>query len=64
MLDTVTRVLEDARQPMSVSEIHFAANEVLGRSIRRTSIKAILAAYTVGGDCRFDRPRRGVYQLR
>jgi hypothetical protein len=49
---------------MRASEIHAAANALLGRTIRWSSVKGILSAYTLGGDRRFRRIRRGVYDLR
>jgi hypothetical protein len=64
VLHTVTQVLEQAGQPMRASEIHAEANARLGRPIRWSSVKGILSAYTLGGDRRFRRIRRGVYDLR
>jgi hypothetical protein len=64
VLETVSRVLEQAERPMRVSEIHVAASELAGRSLRRSSVKGVLAAYAVGGDRRFARARRGVYEMR
>jgi hypothetical protein len=49
---------------MPVAEIHRAATELLGRPLRRSSVKGILAAYATSGDHRFSRPRRRVHELR
>jgi hypothetical protein len=63
VLETVTCVLERAKEPMPVAEIHRAANELLGRPLRRSSVKGTLAAHAVGRDRRFTRTGRGVYEL-
>jgi hypothetical protein len=63
VLATVTRVLELADGPLRVCEIHAAANKLLGCPLRCSSVKGILSAYTLGGDRRFKRLRRGVYEL-
>jgi hypothetical protein len=39
------------------------ATELLGAPLRWRSVKGILSAYTIGGDKRFRRVRRGVYEL-
>jgi hypothetical protein len=48
---------------MRAAEIHAAANELLGRPLLWSSVKGILSAYTLGGDRRFRRRGRGVYEL-
>jgi hypothetical protein len=63
VLDTVTRVLECAERPMRACEIHVAACELHGGTLRWRSVKDALSAYTRGGDRRFSRLRRGVYEL-
>ena len=63
MLETVTFVLELAGRPMRAREIHAAANELLGRPLHWSSVKGILSAYALGGDRRFRRVRRGVYEI-
>jgi hypothetical protein len=63
VLETVTRVLEQAGRPMRASEIHHAACELHGEPLRWPSVKDALAAYSRGGDRRFHRLRRGVYRL-
>jgi len=63
VLEIVTTVLERAGEPMRVREIHAAAAELVGESIRWSSVKGILSAHTIGGDRRFRRIRRGCYEL-
>jgi hypothetical protein len=59
----VTRVLESADRPMRAREIHLAASELHGEPLRWPSVRDALSSYTRGGDHRFHRLRRGVYQL-
>jgi hypothetical protein len=63
VLETVTRVLERAGRPMRASEIREAANVLLGEPLRWSSVNGVLSAYTMGGDRRFRRVDRGVYEL-
>jgi len=63
VLETVTLVLELAGRPMLVHDIHTAAQCLSGQPLLRTSVKGILSAYTLGGDRRFRRLRRGIYEL-
>jgi hypothetical protein len=63
VLETVTLVLELADRPMRACEIHAAAAELLEAPLRWRSVKGILSAYTIGGDRRFRRIDRGVYEL-
>jgi len=63
VLATVTLVLELAGEPMRVGEIHATAFELLGRPLKRSSVKGILSAVTIGGDHRFRRARNGLYGL-
>ena len=44
-------------------EIHAGVERMLGRPVRWASVKGILSAYTLGGDQRFRRCRRGLYGL-
>ena len=64
MLETVTLVLERAGEPMQVREIHTAAEQLAGNPLRRTSVKAALAACADGSEARFERVRRGYYRTR
>jgi hypothetical protein len=64
VLATVTRVLELAGRPMRACEIHTAAEQLLGEPLHWASVKGVLAAYASGKQPRFQRLRRGFYQLR
>src|ERR1035437_10288133 len=64
VLETVTRVLEQAGHPMQVQEIHAAACEFAGRPLLRSSVKSALAACAHGDDALFERIHRGCYLLR
>jgi len=64
VLETVTLVLDLAEEPMRAREIHAAAEQLAGESLRRTSVKAILAASAEGHESRFERVRRGYYRIR
>ena len=59
----MTHVLEQAERPMPASEIYSAAEELAGKPLLRTSVKAALAAGAFGPSQRFRRVHRGVYQL-
>jgi hypothetical protein len=61
VLETVTRVLEEAERPMRVREIHAAAEALLGAPLNRTSVKATLATYASGSRRRFERTSHGRY---
>ena len=63
VLDTVTHVLEHAERPMCACEIHLAACQLHGGPLLWPSVKDALSAYSRGGDRRFRRLRRGVYEL-
>jgi hypothetical protein len=60
---TVTLVLERAAEPMRAREIHAAAEQLAGESLRWTSVKAALAAGASGRRRCFQRVHHGVYQL-
>jgi len=64
VLATVTRVLEQADRPMRACEIHASAQELVGHTLRWTSVKAALAAGARGASPRFERVRLGVYRVR
>ena len=64
VLETVTLVLELAVEPMRAREIHAAAEQHAGESLRWASVKAALAAYAGGSEPRFERVRRGYYRTR
>jgi hypothetical protein len=63
VLETVTTVLELAGEPMRTREIHAAAAELVGESIKWSSVKGILSSHTIGADRRFRRIHRGCYEL-
>jgi len=63
VLETVTLVLERAGRPMRAREIHALAEQLVGESLRRTSVKAALAAGASGRRPCFQRVGHGVYQL-
>jgi hypothetical protein len=63
VLKTVTLVLALAGEPMQAREIHFAAEELLGKPVRWPSVRAALSAYAIGGDRRFRRVGHGRYEL-
>jgi hypothetical protein len=62
-LRTVTDVLLASSRPMRAREIHGAAEQLLGEPLRWASVRGILSAYTIGGDRRFRRLRRGLSEL-
>ena len=64
VLETVTRVLERAGEPMRAREIHAAAEQLAGEPLRWNSVKGALAAYAEGSNPRFERVRRGYYRIR
>ena len=63
VLETVTRVLQQADRPMQAREIHAAAERLAGESLCWTSVKAALAAGALGRWPCFRRVGHGVYQL-
>ena len=63
VLETVTLVLERAREPMRACEIHAAACELADEPLLWTSVKAALAANAENGEARFERVRRGYYRI-
>jgi hypothetical protein len=62
VLETITRVLEQAGRPMRVREIHSAAEALAGAPLQWTSVKAALSAGTLGALPRFTRVRHGIYR--
>lgn len=63
VLETVTRVLEQAGRPLRACEIHAAAERLACGPLLWSSVKGTLAAYSSGEAPRFRRVSRGVYQL-
>jgi hypothetical protein len=64
VLETVTLVLERAGRPIRAREIHTAAEQLAGESLRWSSVKAALAADAKGDKARFERVRRGCYRIK
>ena len=63
VIDTMTVVLEIADQPMRARDIHTTAEELLGRRIKWTSVKATLAEHACGPRPRFQRTGYGRYRI-
>jgi hypothetical protein len=63
VIDTVTAVLELAEKPMRACDIHAATEELLGRPIKWTSVKATLAGHARGPRPRFQRTSYGRYRI-
>jgi predicted transcriptional regulator of viral defense system len=49
---------------MRAREIHTTAEQLAGEPLRWTSVKAALAADSLGSKARFERVRRGCYRIR
>ena len=62
VIDTISAVLEHAQQPMRARDIHSAAEELLGRPVKWTSVKATLAEHARGPRRRFQRTGHGRYR--
>ncbi len=63
VLETVTRVFEEAGRPLRACEIHAAAERLTGGPLLWSSVKGTLAGYSGGDAPRFRRISRGVYEL-
>jgi|SRR5581483_11388829 len=61
--EMITELLEQAGQPIPVSELREAIEQRLGRRLPRTTLKAALAAGLSGDRPRFRRQRYGVYEI-
>jgi len=61
--EAVIRVFELHEGPMQAREVHAAAEELLGESVRWGSVKACLAANVAGSSPRFVRVGRGRYAI-
>jgi len=62
VLETVTRVLEQADRPLRACDIHAGAEGLACGPLLWSSVKGTLAAYSSGEAPRFRRVSRGVYQ--
>ena len=49
---------------MRAREIHTTAEQIAGEPLRWTSVKAALAADSLGSEARFERVRRGYYRIK
>src|SRR5713226_3929868 len=63
VLETVTRVLEQADRPLRPCEIHKAAERLYGGTLLWSSVKGTLANYSCGEAPRFRRVSEGGYDL-
>jgi hypothetical protein len=63
VIDTITSVLKLAEQPMRARDIHSVAEELLGRPIKWTSVKATLAEHARRPRPRFQRTGHGRYRI-
>lgn len=61
--DAVTTVLRLAAGPMRASDVHRAAEELTGLSIKLTTVKATLATHSSGVRPRFVRVGYGRYEI-
>jgi hypothetical protein len=59
----VIKVLAAAQQPMRATEVHAAAEELLGHPVSKDSISWCLAAGAREKEQRFERVARGCYRL-
>ena len=64
VLEAVTNVLEEARQPLRVRNVHARVEELLGPHIPFSSVNEALSTHASGEDQRFRRVQYGVYELR
>jgi len=58
----MTVILERARQPLRVRDIHAAVEVLLGDPVPFSSVNEALSTHTSGRDQRFRRVRYGVYE--
>jgi hypothetical protein len=63
VLTAVTTLLATAAEPMRVRDIHAAVEQLLDDPISYSAVKEALSAHARGPDQRFQRRRRGYYQL-
>jgi hypothetical protein len=63
VLETVTRVLEQADRPLRAREIHKAAERLYGGTLLWSSVKGTLASYSSGEAPRFRRVSERGYEL-
>ena len=63
LLEATTEVLEQAGEPMKVSVVHAAVEELLAETVSYRSIKDTLSGHARGRSRRFLQVRRGWYGL-
>ena len=63
IIDAVTRVLGDYRQPLQAREVHARVETLLDEPVRWASVKATLAGNVQGATPRFVRVSRGRYAI-
>jgi hypothetical protein len=63
IIDAVTRVLSDHREPLQAREVHARVEMLLQEPVRWTSVKATLAGNVNGTAPRFVRVSRGRYAI-
>ena len=61
IIDAISRVLIDARGPLQARDVHARVENLLGESVRWSSVKATLAGNLQGPTPRFVRIARGRY---
>jgi len=61
VLNTVKNVLEEARRPLRVRDVHAAVEQLLGTPIPFSSVNEALSTHTNGPGAHFRRVRYGVY---
>jgi hypothetical protein len=64
VLEAVTDVLERARRPLRVRDVHAAVEQLLGTPIPFSSVNEALLTHAKGQSGRFSRVRYGVYEHR
>jgi hypothetical protein len=61
VLATTSKILQEAKAPLQIAEIHEAVEKALDVSVPRSTVKAALATHAHD---RFQRVRRGSYRSR
>lgn len=62
IIDAISRVLNEEREPMHARAVHARVEALLGESVRWASVKATLAGNLAGPQPRFVRVARGRYR--
>ena len=63
IIDAISRVLNEEREPMHARAVHARVEALLGESVRWASVKATLAGNLAGPQPRFVRVARGRYRV-